>query len=62
MTWQCAVCGKHGFGSQNELVVGSPLPTKQRYIGDICNECLRKLLDYDKYEVTVVVKEKENEV
>jgi hypothetical protein len=49
------ICGKHGFGSQSELIIGSPLPDKQRYLGDICHECLRKLLDFDNYEVKVIL-------
>lgn len=56
MTWKCKICGKHGFGSTGELVVGYPIPQKQRHLGDLCDECSEKLLDYDNYEVQIVLR------
>jgi hypothetical protein len=58
MTWKCRICGKHGFGSQSDFIIGTPLPNKQRYLGDICYECLSKLLDVDSYEVEVILKKR----
>lgn len=56
MTWECKICGKHGFGSQDDLIVGSDIRERQRYLGDICDECLGKLLNFNEYEVKVTLK------
>lgn len=59
MTWECVLCGRHGFGSVFDFIIGSP--HYNRYLGDICRECLSKLLD-DNYDIHIELIRKERKV